>query len=140
MSTKARAIIVAKLARLAEYLGYLKELGRFAEDRFIKDYRLYGLAERYLQLSIEIVIDISRQLLIVLDVERPESNTEMFEILVERKVISRKLYEKLRLMVGFRNILVHDYMKIDRRVVYKALKDELRDIEQFKRAVNKKLK
>ena len=140
MSPKARAIIVAKLARLIEYIGYLKELGRFKEERFIKDYRLYGLAERYLQLSIEIVVDISRRLLIVLDVDRPESNTEMFEILVDRKVISRRLYEKLRLMVGFRNILVHDYMKIDRRIVYRALKEELKDIEQFKKAVTKKLK
>jgi uncharacterized protein YutE (UPF0331/DUF86 family) len=34
-------------------------------------------------------------------------------------------------MAGFRNILVHEYLEIDRRRVYRALRTELRDFETF---------
>jgi uncharacterized protein YutE (UPF0331/DUF86 family) len=139
MSPKIRSIILAKLSRLDEYLGYLHELRKYPERTFVADYRIHGLAERYLQLSIEILIDVARQMLIQLDMERPENNYEAFELLREHKVISAALLNKLRPMTGFRNILVHDYMKIDRKLVYRALKKDLKDITSFKRAIVRKL-
>jgi uncharacterized protein YutE (UPF0331/DUF86 family) len=43
-------------------------------------------------------------------------------------------------MAGLRNILVHDYLfEIDRRLVYRALKDRLVDCEQFTKAVSRLL-
>ena len=38
-------------------------------------------------------------------------------------------------MAGFRNILVHEYLEIDRRRVFSVLKDDLGDFEKFIRAV-----
>jgi uncharacterized protein YutE (UPF0331/DUF86 family) len=139
MSPKTRSIILSKLARLDEYLGYLRELQRHPEKRFIDDYRIHGLAERYLQLSIEILIDVARQMIIHLDLERPENNYETFELLLKKRVISQALFEKLRLMVGFRNILVHDYMKIDRKIVYRSLQRNIRDFTLFKGSITRRL-
>jgi len=42
-------------------------------------------------------------------------------------------------MAGFRNVLVHEYLKIDRRRVWRVLNDELGDFEKFIRAVSKLL-
>ena len=36
-------------------------------------------------------------------------------------------------MIGFRNALVHDYVDIDRRIVYEALQHRLEDIEALRR-------
>ena len=35
-------------------------------------------------------------------------------------------------MAGFRNILVHDYINLDREVVYDILNNNLKDIEDFR--------
>jgi len=43
------------------------------------------------------------------------------------------LAEKWKSMVGFRNILVHEYVDIDRRTVYDILQNALRDLEALKR-------
>jgi uncharacterized protein YutE (UPF0331/DUF86 family) len=139
MSPKSRSIILAKLARLDEYLEYLHELQDSTERQFIADHRIHGLAERYLQLSIEILIDVARQMIIHLNLERPENNYETFELLRKHKVISAALFERVRLMAGFRNILVHDYMKIDRKIVYRTLKNNIKDFSLFKQAVIRKL-
>jgi len=42
-------------------------------------------------------------------------------------------------MAGFRNILVHEYLEIDRHRVYRALSTDLRDFESFIRTVTRLL-
>ena len=36
-------------------------------------------------------------------------------------------------MIGFRNILVHDYLQVDRSIVYDVLRHRLPDIEDIGR-------
>jgi uncharacterized protein YutE (UPF0331/DUF86 family) len=38
-------------------------------------------------------------------------------------------------MVGLRNILVHEYGKIDRKKVYGVLTHNLEDLEEFKKQI-----
>ena len=71
---------------------------------------------------------------------KPEDNQDVFEILQEEKIISRKLFSNLRGIVGFRNILVHEYGKIDREIVYRKLKNNLDNFKQFKKQVLKFIK
>jgi len=42
-------------------------------------------------------------------------------------------------MAGFRNVLVHEYLEIDRRRVYGVLRDDLGDFAKFIKAVSKLL-
>ena len=40
-------------------------------------------------------------------------------------------------MIGFRNILVHDYLVIDRQAVYDVLQNNLDDFEEIKKSFAK---
>jgi uncharacterized protein YutE (UPF0331/DUF86 family) len=35
--------------------------------------------------------------------------------------------------VGFRNILVHQYLEVDRKIVYDVLQNKLGDLEELKK-------
>ena len=50
-----------------------------------------------------------------------------------------RLSKRLAPMAGFRNILVHEYLEIDRHRVYRVLKNDLSDFERFIKAVSKLL-
>lgn len=139
MSKKTRDKILSKLQRLDQYLVYLKEISKYRKDLFVSDYRVHGLGERYLQLSIEILLDVGKLLVIEFELARPETNHEIFDLLREAKIINLDLHSRLGGIVGFRNILVHEYEKIDKGIVYKNLKSGLRDLAAFKRAVLRKL-
>jgi uncharacterized protein YutE (UPF0331/DUF86 family) len=54
-------------------------------------------------------------------------------IFLEKGLISSELSQKWIRMIGFRNTLVHGYMDVDRSIVYEALQNGLRDIEELKR-------
>jgi uncharacterized protein YutE (UPF0331/DUF86 family) len=129
--------ILEKLENFQEYLKYLHQLQQEAKDEktFLADFHLFSSTERYLQLSIQIIIDISHLIIIDFDIKRPEDNYEAVFILCEKKIFSKNLTQKLFKMIGLRNVLVHEYGKIDRKEIYKILKTKTPDLEEFKKQI-----
>jgi len=56
---------------------------------------------------------------------------ENFNILKEHGIIESSMAEKLKRMVGFRNLAIHDYTQIDIEILKNILKHTLGDIEEF---------
>ena len=137
MTSLTKQKIFEKLENLREYLSYLYQLKKESGDEknFISDFHLFGNAERYLQLSIQSVIDISHLVIIDLNQKRPEDNYEAISIIYDNRVITEELVPKVTAMVGLRNILVHEYGKIDRKKIYEILISRLEDLEEFKRQI-----
>ena len=137
MTEITRQKIFEKLEKLKEYLGYLNKLREEikSKEEFVSDFHLYGSVERYLQLSVQTVIDINHLLIVDLELKRPQDNYEAVSALYEKEIISEKLAQKITRMVGLRNILVHEYGKIDREKVFDVLQENLTDLEDFQKAV-----
>lgn len=135
MSKNTRNKIIAKLERLDEYLRYLREIQKVNKKAFLNDFHFFGLAERYLQLAIEAIMDAGKLLLIEEGLEKPDQNQEVLSVLYAKKVIPKKVIEKLSGIANFRNILVHDYEKIDREIIYQKLQHNLEDFVYFKKSV-----
>jgi len=135
-----RYVIQARIAKIREYVALLRKIRRLAaEGRFVKDPLIYGNAERYLQLAIQAVLDISNHVVADMRMNLPADSKELFDLLAKQKVLSAPLSKRLVSMAGFRNILVHEYLEIDRRRVYRALKKDLGDFEKFIKAMSKLL-
>ena len=124
--------ILSKLAELDSYVEEIKKIipKNFDEYKTIEKKRA---CERLLHLSIECVIDVCSLLVKGLDLGIPSEEDDMFEKL-EKKVITTSMKNKLKLMKGFRNILVHKYSKIDDKLVYKNLKN-INDFYEFKKQI-----
>jgi uncharacterized protein YutE (UPF0331/DUF86 family) len=135
-----RHVVQARIGKLREYLTLLRKIrGLASEARFVRDPLIYGNAERYLQLAIQAVLDISNHVVADTDSRLPSDNKELFQVLATRKIISAALARRLVSMAGFRNILVHEYLEIDRHRVYQVLRRELGDFDRFIRAVTRLL-
>ena len=137
MNEITRQKIFEKLQQLDGYLSNLKKLKKEIKspEEFLEDFHLYGLAERYLQLSCQVVLDILNLVIIEEAWEKPEDNQEAVSILFGKKIISENLASNLEGIVGFRNILVYEYGKIDRRRVYQYLLEKLELFKVFKKEV-----
>jgi len=132
--------IATRFKHLKNYLNILKELKQIKENTFVGDYHYYGLAERYLQLSIECILDVGNMLIVSLDLEKPSDKQEIIDILEKAKIIPSILSTKLSGVARFRNLLVHEYVKINREKVYDILKNKIPDLEEFAKSVTKYLK
>jgi len=55
-------------------------------------------------------------------------------------VVSKKFSKRLANMTGFRNILVHDYTRVDEEIIINILKRDINDFIKYSVEVNKWLK
>lgn len=142
MSGLVKQKILEKLENFKQYLEYLHKLRDEARDEkvFLSDFHLFGNTERYLHLCIQIIIDISHLIIIDLGLKRPQDNYEAVFMLYENKIITSVLSKKLDKMIGLRNILVHEYGKIDEREIFSILKKNIKDLEEFKIQIIKFIK
>lgn len=128
--------ISARLEKLREYVSYLKSYQKKSIAQIKKDYTLQGAICRYFQLSVECIIDISELLISSLGLRKPDTSFEAIEILGENKIIPLRFSKKFAPIVGFRNILVHDYLRIDLNKVYQHLKEDLKDFNLFSKLIS----
>lgn len=134
-----RERVLAKLDQLRGYLGELQEI-------VPSDFDDYGrvetrrACERLLQISIEAVIDTCGLLVAGLRLGLPGGEDDLFEKLVGAGVVSEEAAERLRMMKGLRNVLVHEYARVDDRIVYETLRSGLPDLEGFIEQISRKLR
>jgi len=100
-----------------------------SEHEFLADFRNYSTVERLLQLAIEACIDISNHLIARNCWGKPNNYREIFQVLTDQGVLSKDLGKKFQDVASFRNILVHHYFKLDRKLVYNILQEGLGEFE-----------
>ncbi|MBZ0157854.1 MAG: DUF86 domain-containing protein [Alphaproteobacteria bacterium] len=123
--------VAHKIERLREYVQYLGECRKYSPDDLKKDPLVRGAVERYLHLAAECVIDIAEIIIAERGLRKPEEYREAIEILGEAGILSGDFAVYFAPIAGFRNILVHEYAKIDLDEVYRHLQKDLPDFEKF---------
>jgi len=121
-------VIRKRLNKLDEYLNILRKLQRYSFEEFISDPEHYGSAERFLHLSIEAVIDMGNHVIADLGLGVVNWYSDVPSILSDKGYLSPDLKAKWIRMIEFRNTLVHEYVEIDRKIVYEVLLNELEDL------------
>ena len=130
-------LVATRLTKLREYLGFLKRLKRYSYRQFSSDPFIRGSVERYLHLCIECCLDLGNHVIADRGLRRAQDYKEVFLILGESKVLSKAFAGRIAPMGGFRNILVHDYLRVDPRKVYEFLQHRLSDFDRFAKAMAK---
>ena len=125
------SVIENKISYLKKYLQILKGYKQYTREQIEKDTDIKGMNERYLYLASQSTIDLAEAVLSFKDLRKPTTLSETFCILQEAEIIDNDLVEKMIKMVGFRNVLAHDYAEINYDIVYDILQNKLPDIEEF---------
>jgi uncharacterized protein YutE (UPF0331/DUF86 family) len=126
-------VIRKRLNKLDEYLSILYKLRKYSLEDFVSDPERYGSAERFLHLAIEAILDMGNHVIADSDLGIVNWYSDIPSILANKGYIDSDLEKKWLQMIGFRKTLVHDYLEIDRTIVYEILRGHLEDIEASKR-------
>lgn len=84
--------------------------------------------------TIEACVDIAQHVCASEGWGPPATNADAFRVLATHDVVPADLAHSLAHAVGFRNVLVHDYVDVDEQIVDERLTD-LSDLESFLRTV-----
>jgi len=130
-----KLLIGRKLAQMDTYLGQVKEFSKISVNAYRGSWKTQRIVERTLQILIEACVDIANHIISDSGMRLPTGYADTFRVLVESKVISKRLFETMEKMAKFRNILVHQYEKIDPALVVSILQRNLGDFEKYKKAI-----
>ena len=127
--------ITYKIMQLDEYLTILNQIGKTEKNSFLKDNIVIGSAKYYLQVSIEVCLDIASHIIASEHLRAPKDYADSFSVLNEAGFIASELCLKLRQMAKFRNRLVHLYGEIDNEYIYEFLKSDLQDFYEYEKKI-----
>jgi uncharacterized protein YutE (UPF0331/DUF86 family) len=125
------SVIENKISSVKKYLRILERYKRYSQDEIVNDIDKKGAVERYLYLAVQASIDLAESVIAYKNLRKPSTMSDSFYILQEEGIISIELTEKMVKMTGFRNIIAHDYEKLNYAIVYDVLQNRLPDIEDF---------
>lgn len=134
-------VITAKLLLLEEYYRDLTEIRDNPDntlDKLKSDKWLRRSVERTLQLAVECALDIGSHIISSEHWREPTDNKDIFAVLAENGVVTPEKLPTLQKMAQFRNVLVHDYARLDPAILYAIVHKNLADIEYVITAVKAK--
>ena len=123
-----------KLAELSEYVTQVSEYRDLTVERYRADWKTQRIVERTLQMAIEACLDVASHVLTDRGLRAPSTYAETFEVLVQAELMSPDLGRVMIEMTGFRNVVVHEYTRVDAEVVIRILRERLEDFRRFETA------
>lgn len=128
---KYNGVIQRKFAlldrQILELSAHLKDVTFVS---FRNDWVLRSMAERALQVMVEIVLDVTERIIALEGAGPSATAAESIEKLVSLKVLrSSQPYVDV---VRFRNLIVHQYEEIDPEIVFDVAKNKLDHFRQFR--------
>ena len=135
-----KELVQRHLKQLQEAISILHSLGESKREEFTTDYRIYGLAERYLQLAIEACLHICGILVSSFGLRRPEGYHELLSIVASQKIIPQALAYRLEVLTNLRDSLLHDPSTLNRDVLYDHVQQRIGDLKLFADTVEEKLR
>lgn len=118
-------IILNKSENIERCLKRVAETYHGNEKKFDTDYTLQDAVVLNLQRACEAAIDIAMHIIKIKKLGIPKDSREAFSLLGAASIIPMTLSERLEKMVGFRNVIIHEYTKIDYRIVKSVILKEI---------------
>lgn len=132
-------LIQRRLKKLDEYIRILEKLRVNSKESFLNDPFIYGNVERYLQLAIQAVIDVCNHILADRNINGVVEYRDMIERMGKENFLPEDYAKRIASMAGLRNILVYEYLEIDRDRLYNILQTQLNDFKEFGKHIVKLL-
>ena len=129
------ALVLRKIAEAEGYLAQVREYENINLQRYLSDWKIQRIIERTLQMMIETCVDIAGHIVSDKEYRIPATYADTFKVLEENGILSEELYIKMEKMAKFRNIIVHQYDKVDAEIVVGILNRNLQDFLYYKEAI-----
>jgi len=139
--TFSSTFVYQKLQTIKECTEELEDfLNQTSDKEFLSDRGKLRIAERLVQLIADGMIDINQHFIRELKLDISEDLQGTFMIMGENGILPKEFTEKIAPVTGVRNILVHQYEKLDKEMFLKNLRKHFADFRKYQQYILKYLK
>jgi len=113
----------------------IKRIEEDYDEGFEESYTKQDAVILNIQRAIQQTIDMGAYLIKKHKFAIPKSSREIFEILEKEKIIDKDLSDNLQKMVGFRNLAIHEYTKLELEIIEYIIKEKIWDLIEFQKRI-----
>jgi len=113
----------------------IKRIEEDYDEEFEENYTKQDAVILNIQRAIQQTIDMGAYLIKKYKFAIPKSSREIFEILEKEKIIDKDLSDNLQKMVGFRNLAIHEYTKLNLEIIEYSIKEKIWDLIEFQKRI-----
>ena len=129
-----RDLLLRKLADLDQYVDQVSEFRTVTVAEYRRDWKTQRIVERTLQMAIEACLDVANHVVADRELRVASTYAEIFDVLGDAGLLEGSLRQAMIRVARFRNLLVHDYARIDPAIVVLILSEGLDDFRRFREA------
>jgi len=134
-----RDLVLAKAGSVKRHIDRIKAKSVADMAIFLRDLDRQESVAFNMHLAIQNCMDIAAHIISEEGMGLPSSAGDMFFLLHENGYLSAELAERMVKAVGFRNLLVHEYEKIDLQRLHQAAEKNIDDLMLFLSSIFRKL-
>lgn len=131
-----RDVIYNKIASIERCINRINEVYE-GNPQNLDDYTKQDSIILNIQRACECSIDLAMHIVSEKKLGIPQNSRDAFEVLEANKVIEKVLANKMKSMVGFRNIAVHNYESVNMKIVQMIIENHLGDFEEYIDSISK---
>lgn len=128
-------VLLAKVSQVRRRLRRVRDRLPEDEETFLADEDLQDVVVHNLWLALQSCIDIAAHVVADEGLGQPSGLAELFDLLGQHRIIETELAQRLRKAVGLRNIIVHEYVRLDMAMIHRIAKEGLTDLEALMLAI-----
>jgi uncharacterized protein YutE (UPF0331/DUF86 family) len=122
------SVIRKRVEQIERHLERIWPFASLSREAFLKDNVAQDVVEYNLFQIVNHLIDIFQHTVVDEEYGFPETAYEAAQILFEKGILSKEDVDIFKQMVGFRNVVGHDYINVDKEIVYHILTHGGKDI------------
>jgi uncharacterized protein YutE (UPF0331/DUF86 family) len=126
-----KRIIVSRIEAIEKHLARINSCVQKPNTEFLSDLDAQDIAEYNLFQIVNHLIDVIQHVVVDENLGFPQSAYDAADILHKQGILPEDECETLRKMIGFRNIVGHDYISMDKNIVYDIATEGIRDIKKI---------
>ncbi len=102
-------------------------------DAHLQDFTKQDSIVLNVQRACEACIDLAMHMVSEKRLGIPQTSRDAFDLLREHQLIDLSIATKMKAMIGFRNIAVHDYQALSLTILKEIVENHLNDFTEFAR-------
>ncbi len=126
-----KELLRRKINKIENYIKEIEPLLVLTSNEIVSDILKLRTVERNFQLIVDTMLDINTHIISSENLKTPETLQETFLILGDGGVLPVDFVKKIAPVVGLRNIVVHEYEKVDNEKMMQDLKDGISQFGEY---------
>lgn len=128
-------LLMKKISKIEYHISRIQKYNDIEYEDFISNEDVKDIILHNLFITIQYMIDMVTHIIADDQLGEMAFVSDCADILHKEKILNEGERENLRKIIGFRNIIAHQYGDVDYKIVYFVMKDGLKDLSRILKKV-----